>query len=444
MLVSSQHNTTALLRGHMDTWTDQNSIMLRDDPGVVPIEQGMDVFSSEHSLSPARQIASTTTLQDIQAFQAISESWATMAFTPSSVTRGDYKYDLKGISQKPLEHFGLYIIKDNDGRNMIAVPYHQEMLSNGREDLGQAMLSVFSVDLLNPGPIQPQNFYPGDAICVMSMYVNPVFEDKWMIKNFYLVQRSLIHNCLLTQQSHLGSKPFCIVDGFNVLLAARKWMFRDAGVTSKDLFAVGTVFQPELEVAGCGFVPSIVQSHKVEEDPDVLRFSRFILSGVLAMENKNRHLTSYSTKIDAILLTPTGRGVKFNIQKPKGRDLLCLWKRGNTFVLRGTGLSIAMEVQEASGTSEEIWISACPLDPYHQNLLPELLGSEVQVFQRLEDTKHILEAFPTNGTPAKFLDILLGSQTINWRCPPQFNYFFALVNSSYPVVALNEKYFDME
>ncbi|PIC40438.1 hypothetical protein B9Z55_011779 [Caenorhabditis nigoni] len=408
----------------------------------VPIKQGINGSSSVPNLSPAHQIASTTTLQDIHAFQSISESWAAIEFTPTSIIRGDYKYDLKGIIQKPAEPFGLYIIKDNDGKNMTAVPYHQEILSNGREDLSQARLSFFSVDLLNPGPIHPQNFYPGDAICVMSMYV---FEEKWMIKDFYLVQRSLTHNCLLTQQSRLGSKVFCIVDGFNVLLAARKWMFQDAGITSKVSFAVGTVFQPELEVAECGFLPSIVQIHTMEEDPDALRLSRLILSGVLAMENKNRDLTSYSTKIDAILLTPTGRGIKFNLQKPKGRDLLCLWKRGANFILRPThsssGLELAMEVLESSGTSEVIWVSACPLDPNHQKLLPELLDSEVQVFQRLEDTKPILEAFPTDfpkeGSTEKFLEALLGSQTTHWRCPPQFNYFFALVNSSYPVVALN-------
>lgn len=378
---------------------------------------------------------------------------------------------------------------------MTLMAHHRDLVENGRPDLMMVTMTSRSRDLLNPGAAHLANYLVGDAIAVIRLQRRPTAEDQdfyisyadmldpkrnrfWMIGDFYLIQRQIIKNCLITKLSRKITESTyhsCIADGFNVPVRFEKKILQDkCGQRPKNgNINHGTIFNPVLQpgvfLSGTKggqrnatisqnneyspiihFYPSLLSCESIPEDvreellsapeifgyhyqpvqskkvPEILhRTGHFGLSGLMTMENKNRDLAFYPTKILEVLKkekkdekgVKNEKGeeeeewrIKFGLNTASGPPCLSAWQTQTTFSLNYKNYLFEMVVESFVKVPKEhsVWycdsihkehglmVIAYPVSKNDEDLeiIKELKDKNVVVFQAILDNLNHLRSFP--------------------------------------------------
>ncbi|KAF1760047.1 hypothetical protein GCK72_008293 [Caenorhabditis remanei] len=413
-------------------------------------------FPLDPCTNDPQELSRDVVLSGMQDFRRLSLlEWKNVVpsfFTTSPPTTGVFgahQENMKAIPSLPSSGpFAIYIVWDLWNDHLTLIPHHRKLVASNRQDLFMVTLTSHSKDLLNPGPVQMKNYLKGDAICVRTLnrrryawdhdflvstdeILNPESHKFWAVGEFYLIQRKLKENCLVTS---VGREGF-IADGFNTLCDAPDDFSDLPGQVyhakifvpylQPESFLPGTdekeqkiqISETKHYCPGYHVYPSIVAlsgiGAELEQElqyaknpfqlmdrvPPRIFFTsgHFGLSGKLAMENSDKDLGFYPTKITNVTKKRGAKVVEFTLKNGYGAPRDSQWVKLTKFLMNFKGTVFEMEVESCTNKNNKLYLTGRSVSKNRKDLdvIKEIRGKIVVIYQEIQNNLHHLKNFPT-------------------------------------------------
>ncbi|EFP01221.1 hypothetical protein CRE_24507 [Caenorhabditis remanei] len=418
-------------------------------------------------------------MQDFQRLSLLEWKYVFPSFlTKTLLSTGGFgarQENMKTIGSLPSSGpFAIYIVWDLWNDHLTLIPHHRELVASNRPDLFMVALTSNSKDLLNPGPVQMKNYLKGDAICVRTLnrrryawdgdflvsveeILNPESHKFWAVGEFYLIQRKFKKNCLVTS---VGREGF-IADGFNTLCDAPDDFSDQPGPVyhakifmpylQPESFLPGTdekeqknqisktkhycpgyhVYPSIIELSGIGAELALELQYAknpfqlMDRVPPRILFTsgHFGLSGKLAMENYDKDLGFYPTKVTRVVRKRDAPVVAFTLKNGYGAPRDSQWVKLTKFLMNFKGAVFEMEVESCTNKKNKLYLTGRSVSKNRKDLdvIKEIRGKTVVIYQEIQKNLHHMKNFPTleefegfqwDTSFGKCLKALLGGQRI--------------------------------
>lgn len=274
--------------------------------------------------------------------------------------------------------------------------------------------------------------------------LNPDSHKFWLVDDFYLIKRKIIENCLVTNINREKSnfwRHMCIADGFNTLCKAPEGFFPEQDKKMPEKIFYGKIFIPYLQpesfltgtsreeknlhifnktksyCPGYHVYPSIMKLSEIGAElqqklqyavspfhympqgdskiPSILFTSEhFGLSGKLAMENSDRDLGFYPTRVSRVGPKRGSQVVKFTL---KGSASESRWVELTKFLMNFKGAVFEMEVESSKKSKDNrlhVTARSVSKNPKVKDEILKTLGKTVVIYQEIQNNLHHMRNFP--------------------------------------------------